>query len=148
VARLLALGLAVAALLAARPAHAQTPIVPDLSGKAFAFHWGAYRGGVWTILAQGYVAIHGVDVYTGNFSGFVTGPSDRNGAVTGQYLPEGALSFSLKFTVSLPTDLWTYTGFLGKLEDGRWVVDGSFTHQDPRDPDFYEDGRWQGFEQF
>jgi len=39
VAALLAVGLAVAALLTAGPAHAQTPIVPDLSGKQVWFNW-------------------------------------------------------------------------------------------------------------
>jgi hypothetical protein len=103
VARLLAVGLAMAAMLTACPAHAQTPIVPDLSGKEVWFNWYDNQHRPLKLEFDQYggaLAIHGVDVYTGNFTGFLL--SLRNdsatGAVTGQYLPSG-LSYAITFTV-------------------------------------------------
>jgi len=81
-----------------------------------------------------------VDVYTGNFTGFLLNFRNASvtGAVTGQYLPSG-LSYAIAFTVSSPTDIWTYTGLIGMdYPFGR----GGWIHQDPRDPDYYDAGYW------
>jgi hypothetical protein len=151
VAALLAVGLAVAALLTAGPVHAQqTPIVPDLSGTRFVFTW---YDNQYQVFARGYLAIHGVDVYTGNFTGYlqVDGrlrPNEPTGAVTGQILPQG-ITYAITFTVSSPTDLWTYYNAVLFKYDGSqpglkagWYARGQSSHTDPRDPDFYDPGYW------
>jgi hypothetical protein len=149
VAALLAVGLVVA-LLTAGPVHAQTPIVPDLSGTQFVFNW---YDNQYHVVSSGLLAIRGVDVYTGNFTGFLIdfhplqAHDERTGAVTGQFLPHivgpGDLEYDLRFTVSSPTDLWTYRGTL--VQRMYWSVKtrgGDFAHTDPRDPDFYDGGHW------
>jgi hypothetical protein len=130
----MAAGLARAAQLTAGPAHAQrTPIVPDLSGKVFDFHWYDSQA---SFLHSGTLVINGVDVYTGNFAGFlqddgvVSGLDSSTGTVTGQFVPSG-LRYDITFTVSSPTDLWTYAGELW-VGEAVWT-DGVYTHTDPRD---------------
>lgn len=119
-AALLAVGLAVAALMTAGPVHAQqTPIVPDLSGTQFDFRCWNNQG---SVIGRGVLAILGVDVYTGNFTGFLEAPDARRGAVTGQYVPN-SVEYYLTFTVSSPTDLWTYKARLTKYVDG-WYAGG------------------------
>jgi hypothetical protein len=157
VAALLAVGLAVAALLTAGPAHAQGPIAPDLSEMGFKFFWfTTITGGPNVVRAQGHLSINRpVDVYSGKFAGYLLPPNylgEAQGVVTGQMLrarvpgPNEAVYYPITFTVSSPTDLWTYTGHffsVTTISGDIWVGMGRYLHTDPRDPDFYDEGPWE-----
>jgi hypothetical protein len=154
---LLAVGLAVAALLTAGPAHAQGPIVPDLSEMGFDFFWyTSITGGPNALRAQGHLSINRpVDVYSGKFAGYLLPPNylgEAGGVVTGQMFPpvsfQGVPYYPVTFTVSSPVglpDLWTYTGYLHTatiITGPTWAGSGRYLHTDPRDPDFYDEGSW------